>query len=66
MLELDWFWNYVRSELLTNAASSCIRLHLVTRNIISFNNFPQHEFLYLVILLNPIIARKEYLKECPC
>ena len=37
MLELDWFWTYVSSDFLTNAASSHIRLHLV--NEISFRNF---------------------------
>ena len=37
MLELDWFWTYVSSDFLTNAASSRIRLHLV--NEISFCNF---------------------------
>ena len=35
MLEWDWFLTYVTSDLLTNAASSRVRLHFVTLNIIS-------------------------------
>ena len=56
-LKLDWFWTYVSSGLLTNAASSRVRLHLVTQNIISFDYFPQHEFLCVVILQNPLLER---------
>ena len=52
MLELNWFWTYVSPDLFPNAASSRIRLHLVTRNI-SFDYFLQHEFLYVVIPQNP-------------
>ena len=52
MLELDWFWTqhlcYFR--LFTTSASSRVRLNtLATLNIISFDDFPQHEFLSVVI-----------------
>ena len=56
-LKLDWFWTYVSSGLLTNAASSRVRLYLVTQNIISFDYFPQHEFLCVVIPQNPLLEK---------
>ena len=49
---LFWCWSWTNFEqlrLLTYAASSCIRLHLVTLNIISLDYLLQHEFLYVVI-----------------
>ena len=61
MLELDWFWTYVSSDLSTNAASH-ICSHLVTQNIILFDYSPQYKFLYVVIPQNPRYCIKEILE----
>ena len=52
MLEVDGFRTYCRFRSsdylrLTNAASSRVRLRLMTLNIISYDYFPQHEFYTL-------------------
>ena len=57
--------NLRQVRLLTNAASSLIRLHFVALNNISFDYFPQHkllhflpnELLYVVLPQNPRYSR---------
>ena len=52
MLELDWFWTYASSDLLTNAASTYVCLHLVTRNIILQLLHQQHQHGIKIIFVN--------------
>ena len=64
MLEMDWFWTYVSSDLLTNAASTWVCLHLVTWNIVSQLLHQQHQHGIKIVFVNQTTITYNLVSVC--
>ena len=64
MLELDWFWTYDSSDLLTNAASSCVCLHLVRWNIVLQLLHLQHQHGIKIVFVNQTTITYNLVSKC--
>ena len=64
MLELDWFWTYDSSDLLTSAASSCVCLHLVRWNIVLQLLHLQHQHGIKIVFVSQTTITYNLVSKC--